>query len=147
MAGREVVRGPHVEDDAGIRVVHAGERRLGRQERPAIELDDVLHVRRPGGLWAAGLREELVVRLGERVVVAALEADRRRRLRAHGSAAKRSGDVPWVDLDPVAEIDEPVQRVEEPLGAVLRLDREVGPRGVADEERVAREHEPGLVTA
>jgi len=55
--------------------------------------------------------------------------------------------VPWVDLDPVAEIDEPVQRVEEPLGAVLRLDREVGPCGVADEERVAREHEPGLVTA
>ena len=52
-----------------------------------------------------------------------------------------------IDLDAVAELDEPAQRVEEPLGAVQRLDREVGACRVADEERVAREHEPRLVAA
>ena len=52
-----------------------------------------------------------------------------------------------VDLDAVAEIDEPPKRMEQIFGAVVRLDREVGPRGVADEERVAGEHEPRLVAA
>ncbi len=100
-----------------------------------------------GGCGPTACREEVVVRLGERVVEAALEADRRRRLRAHRGAAERSGDVARVDLDAVAEVDEPVQRVEEIFGAVVSLHREVGPRGVADEERVAREHEPRLVAA
>ncbi len=50
-------------------------------------------------------------------------------------------------LDAVAEIDEPAQAVEQPLGAGHRLDREVGPRRVADEERVAGEHEPRLRAA
>ena len=50
-----------------------------------------------------------------------------------------------VDLDPVGELEQPVQRVEEPLGALSRLDGEVGPGGVADEERVTGEDEPGLV--
>ena len=49
-----------------------------------------------------------------------------------------------VDLDAVAELDEPAQRVEETLGALARLDREVGPRGVADEERVAGEDDPRI---
>ena len=38
-----------------------------------------------------------------------------------------------------------MQRVIQALGAVARLDREVRPRGVTNEERVASEHEPGLV--
>ena len=48
---------------------------------------------------------------------------------------------------PSRELEQPAQRVEEPLGALARADREVGPGGVADEERVAREHEPRLVAA
>lgn len=55
--------------------------------------------------------------------------------------------MPRIDLDPVAEIDEPAQGVEEPLGPVERLDRKIGPCCIADEERVARKHEPRLVTA
>ena len=49
-----------------------------------------------------------------------------------------------VDLDAVAELDEPAQRVKETLGAFARLDREVGSRSVADEERVAGEDDPRL---
>ena len=123
------------------------ERRLSRQERPAVELDDALHVRRPRRLRADSVREEVVVRLGERMIEAALEADRCRRLGAHRGAAERSGDVARVDLDAVAEVDELMQRVEEIFGAVTSLHREVGPCGVANEERVTREHEPRLVAA
>ena len=98
-----------------------------------------------GAEIAGGLGDEerdVVVR--ERRVEAPLEADRRRRLRAHRLAAERAGDVARVDLDAVSELDEPAQRVEEALRALARLDREVGPRGVADEERVAGEDDPRL---
>ena len=50
-----------------------------------------------------------------------------------------------VDLDSVTELGEAVQRVIEAFRALERLDREVRPCRVADEERVAREDEPGLV--
>ena len=52
-----------------------------------------------------------------------------------------------VDLDAVAELDEPAQRVEEALGALAGLDREVRSRGVADEERVAGEDDPRIAAA
>ncbi len=51
------------------------------------------------------------------------------------------------DLDTVAELDEPPQRVEEAFGPLDRLDREIGTCRVADEQRVAGEHEPRLVGA
>ncbi len=50
-------------------------------------------------------------------------------------------------LDAVGQLHQPPQRVKEPFRALGRADREVGARGVADEERVAGEHEPGLVRA
>ena len=52
-----------------------------------------------------------------------------------------------IHLDAVSELDEPSQRVEEPLGALARLDREVGPCGISDEERVAGEDDPRIVAA
>jgi len=52
--------------------------------------------------------------------------------------------VAGVDLDAVAELDEAAQRVEEAFGPLARLDRQVRPGGVADEERVAGQHEPRL---
>jgi len=145
MSRSEVAGWTHIEDDRVACIVHLRKQRLSGQERPAVELDDPLQVRRSGRLRSGGLRQEVVVRLGEGVVVAALEADRRRRLRAHRGAAKRSGDVTREDLDAVAELDEPSQGMEELFGAVLRLDREIGPCGVADEQGVAREHKPRLV--
>ena len=81
----------------------------------------------------------------ERVVETALEADRRGALRAHRLAAERAGDVPGEDLDAVRQLEQPPQRVEEVLGALLRADREIGPGRIADEERVAGQHEPRLV--
>ena len=51
------------------------------------------------------------------------------------------------ELDAVRQLEQPAQRVEEPLGALLRADREIGPSRVADEERVAREDEPRLSRA
>ncbi len=50
-----------------------------------------------------------------------------------------------IHLDAVTELHQPAQRVEETLGAVECLDRKVGAGGVADEERVAGQHEPRLV--
>ena len=129
---------------AGGRVGDLLERRRRTDERAAVQLDDLLHVRRARRLRPARGREELVVVLEQRVVELSLEADRRRRLRAHRGAAERAGDVSRIDLDSVAEIGQPAQAVEEPLGALDRLDGEIGSRGVADEERVAREHEPRL---
>ena len=52
-----------------------------------------------------------------------------------------------VDLDAVSELEQATERVEETFGALARLDREVGPCGVADEEGVAGQHEPRLVGA
>ena len=81
----------------------------------------------------------------EHRVEAPLEADRRRRPRAHRRAAERARDMPGEHLDPVRQLEEPPQRVEEALRALGRADREVGAGRVSDEERVAGEHEPRLV--
>ena len=51
------------------------------------------------------------------------------------------GDVAGIHLDVVAERREPLERAEEILRAFARRDREVGSSRVADEERVARQHE------
>ena len=101
-----------------------------------------------GALIARRLGDERV-ELGELQgrVEAALEADRRRRLRAHRLPAERAGDVAGEHLDAVGELEQPAERVEEPLGALVPPDREIGPGGVADEQRVAGEHEPRLVAA
>ena len=50
-------------------------------------------------------------------------------------------------LDPVRELEQPVERVEEPFGALDRAHREIGAGRVADEEGIARQHEPRLVPA
>ena len=53
-----------------------------------------------------------------------------------------------VDLDPVRQRAQPlVQRVEQPLGALLAVHGKVGPGDVPHEQRVAREQEPGLLRA
>ena len=49
-----------------------------------------------------------------------------------------------IDLDAVAELDEPAEGVEETLGALSRLDCEIRSRGIPDEERVAGQHEPRI---
>ena len=48
---------------------------------------------------------------------------------------------PGIHLDVVAECREPLERAEEILRAFARRDREIGPRCVADEERVAGQDE------
>ena len=73
----------------------------------------------------------------EQRVSAPLGADRRARVGAHPGAAERAGDVAGVDGDVVGELEQAVQRVEEPLRALAGLDREIGPGDRADEERVA----------
>ena len=148
VAGREHLRRAHVEDDRVVRHrVDPLERGLCAEELAAVQLDDPLHVRRPRRLRPERRGEEVRELALERGVEAALEADRRRRLRAHRRAAQRAGDVTGEDLDAVAELDEAAQAVEEALGSLLRLDREVRAAGVADEERVAGEDEPRLVAA
>ena len=110
----------------------AGERRL-------VLRDDAREVGRLRRGDAGRLRDERVdVRDREHRVEAALEADRRRSARAHRDAAQRPRDVAGEDLDAVGKLEQPPERVEEALGALGRPDSEIGPRGVADEERVAR---------
>jgi hypothetical protein len=53
--------------------------------------------------------------------------------------------MPGEDLDAVRQFEQASQGVEKLLGALLRADREIGPGGIADEERVAGQDEPRLV--
>ena len=51
------------------------------------------------------------------------------------------------DLDVVVQGEQAImQRVEDSRRAVARLDREVGPRDVADEQRVAGQHRPRIAS-
>ena len=147
--GQVGVDGPHVEE---LRVLGRDcellrERRLA-DERPRF----VSTMRARFGGFGALIAADSATNSStcgelQRRVEAALEPDRGRRLRAHRLAAERAGDVAGEHLDAVGELEQPAQRVEEPLGALDGSDREVGPGGVADEEGVAGEHEPGLVAA
>ena len=84
------------------------------------------------------LDELLLARMGESGVEAPLEADRRRGLRAHPRAAKRARHVARVDLDPVMKLQQPLEAVEEALGALDGFDGQIGACRIADEERIAR---------
>src|ERR671924_598648 len=129
----------------GERLQRAG---LG-DERPAVQLDDPLEVRRLRGEVAGQLADELVLLLDpEQRVEAALEAERRARLLAHPrAAAERAADVSRPDLEEVLVLQQPPERAVQVAGALLGLDGQVGPRHVADEERVAGQDEPRALVA
>ncbi len=123
-------------------------RRLGgcADEGASVEADDAFDVRRLGSRDRCRLGDERVeLRDSEDGVEASLEPDRRRRLRAHGLAAERSGDVARIDLDAVGQLEQALQRVEDGLGSLSCPDGEVGAPGVADEEGIAGEQQPRLV--
>ena len=114
------------------------ERRLRGQEGPAVQRDDALDRRRPRRRDRGRVRDELLqVADPERLVAQPLHADRRGLLAAKPGAAEGAAGVAGVDLGLVGQLGQPPQRSEEILGALARLDREVGPRGVADQQRVA----------
>ena len=82
--------------------------------------------------------------------MAALEADRRRRVARQAAAADRARVVSRVDQQMVREAEQPLREraVERPRHRVdgrVAVRVQVGPPRVADEQRVAGEHEPGLV--
>ena len=121
---------------------------LRADEGAAVQLDDPLHVRRSRRRGACRLGDEerdVVVRKSR--IEAALEAHGRRRLRTHRLAAERARDVPRVDLHAVSQLDDPPQGVEQALGALAGVYGEIGAGRVADEQRVAGEHDPRLVAA
>ena len=96
VAGRESLDGAHVEQLCAVG--RRGElARLGLRadERAAVQLDDPLHVRRPrcARSPADSATNSATSSMRERRVEAPLEADRRRRLRAHRLPAERAGDV------------------------------------------------------
>ena len=130
----------NVEHGRASQVAGGGEGRACAHERPAVERDDHVHVRRPRRVLRERVRDEVVDRVdAQRGVRAALVPDRRRGVRAHRGAAERPRDVARVHRDVVRELLEPSQAVEQALGALRGPDREVRPRGVADEERVTGE--------
>ena len=120
------------------------------EQRPAVELDDRLEVRRLRPEPGQRGRDELVL-VGDRQrrVVALLEPDRGRDLQVHArAAAHRAAEVPRPHLDVVAEPEQlALQRREDPARAVGLLDREVGPRDVVDEQGVAGQDRPRLLAA
>ena len=65
-----------------------------------------------------------------------------------GAAAQRAAQVAGPDLGVVrAATAAVVQRAEDRVGAVRRVDRQVRAGDVADEQRVAGQDGPGLVAA
>ena len=145
MSSRELPCAPDVEHGPCAAAVQRPDR-LGRaEERPAVQLDDALHVRRPHS-GADGLRHELVlVLVRERPVEAPLEADRRRSLVIHPGAAQRAGDMAGMNLDAVRQLEQPLQAVVQLACALGRLDGQIRPGRFADEQRVARQGQPRLV--
>ena len=113
-----------------------------RDPRPAVERDDARGRRRLRRRDRRRDEHELLdVAEPERRVRLALAADRRRPVAAHVAAAERPRHVTGVDLDSRRQLGEPRQRGVEVLGALARGDREIGTGGVADEQRVARQHD------
>src|SRR5579875_872137 len=148
VTGGERLARPHVEDGRlPRRRLEPPQRRLRAKQGTPVQLDDPLEVRRPRRLRSEGGGQEVREVPLQRWVEAALEADRRRGLRAHRRSAEGACDVAGEDLDPVAQRDEPSQAVVERLASLARLDGEVGPRGVADEQGVPGQDEPRLAAA
>ena len=56
---------------------------------------------------------------------------------ADAARAERAAGVPGVDLGVARQLDQALQRAVEILRALARLDRQVGPSSVADQERIA----------
>ena len=130
--------------DSGSSSTPLGEQRAG------VEVDDRLEVRRLRAELRERLLDELVL-VGDpqhRVGVAFV-ADRRADLHVHaGAAAHRAAEMPGPDLAAVGQRQQLlVQRAEDAARALGLLDREVRPRDVADEQRVAGQHGPRLGAA
>jgi hypothetical protein len=141
---REDVGRPHVEERR-IERIDLLDRRGRGDERAAVQLHDPLEVRRPGRAHVGGLARELLgAARREHRIEPPLEADRRRGLRAHRGSAERAGDVAGVHLDAVRQLEQPLQARVEVAGAVGGVDGEIRARGVPDEQRVARQHEPRI---
>ena len=137
MSGRELPRAPDVEHGPCAAAVQRPDRLRCADERPAVQLDDALHVRRPDS-GADRLRHELVlVLVREGPVESPLEADRRRSLVIHPRAAQRARDVAGVHLDAVRQLEQSLEAVVQLARALGRLDGEVRAGSFADEERVA----------
>ena len=119
------------------------------QQGAAVELHDAPHRRGLGRQVGVRALDELLDRhLREHRVEAALEAERGRGLGRHAPPAQRARDVSREQLHAGVEPAEAlVQRAVQRRGPLVAGHGEVGPPAVADEERVAREHEPRLVAA
>ena len=119
-------------------------------QRAAVEGDDRLKFGGCGRRLAVARADELVLVVDvQQLVVAALVADRRADLEIdRRPAAQRAAEMARPHLDVVAERQQLlVQRPEDPARALLLLDRQIGPRDVAHEQRVAGQHRPRLVAA
>ena len=109
MAGRKSLDGAHIQNLYALsRPSELTRLEQRADERATVHVHDALHVRRPRCRGTCGLgNEERDVVVCQRRIEASLEADRRRRLRAHRLPAQRAGDVSRIHLDAVSELDEP----------------------------------------
>ena len=106
-----------------------------------------------GGMSSSSAGDERLLAVeAQRAVVAALEADGRDRVGRQPAPAHRPRVVRGIEGEVVGQGHEPlgqraIQRAGHLLDAVLAVSVEVRSAGVADEQRVAGEHEPRLVAA
>ena len=121
------------------------------QQRAAVEVDDGLEVGRlRRQLRGRALDEALLVRLGEQLVVAQLVADRGGRPSGpcpgppHSDPPRCPGQTS-VSGGSANSLSCRLRKI--PLRPLLPVDRQVGARDVADEQRVAGQHRPRLVAA
>lgn len=121
--------------------------RLLRNTCP-IAPDDLSFVR---GFWKNGLRDrahELVFRVREQRIEPLLESQRGHGLAAHAFAAKRTGEVSWIDLETIWQRqDLALDAAIEIPRILLNMLREVWPANGSDKQGIAGQQKPGLDAA
>src|SRR5919204_1328531 len=136
-----------VEHRGAVRIGDRLELRRPTEKHAAVERDDMIDRRRSWRRNRRRLRDERFLVLGgERkgVVETPLETDRRGCLRVHGGAAERPGNMAWIDLDAVRKLEQPAQAPAKAARSLEGRNGEIRPRGIAYEERVPGQDEPGL---
>src|SRR5918999_2925514 len=131
---------------------HRPHRRRARDPASgAVRDDDVSLPRRCGrDVMNKGVHERLLGVVLQRLVVPALEPDRRGRMPGEAAAADRAGVVSGVEQQVVRQaqhalVERAIQRPGHLLDAVATVRVQVRPAGVPDQQRVAGEHHPWIV--
>src|SRR5579885_1645831 len=113
----------------------------------AVALDDIVHIGRALRQVLVHVGNEGITRArGYSRVMLALKANGRASFRIHAAPTERTGHVGRVDLHAVIKLEQTIKdAVVERVGPLFASDGKVGAGYIADEERIAGQHQPGVV--